>query len=200
LIEAGSVFIVFWPVIVIAIGPRAGYLGSAIDMIASFQQPNSAATPRRRFRGKRGYFRRVLSHARQFRLHVHDDAWWDNWHYHADWPGWGNASWKYRKTHLDALGIVFQHCTTALTRYPKPFQIWIFISGGDAGHDAVFIHSANPNRDDFPYTPKDATWGHPDIEGLFAPLKMRAGTYCYEGKTDCCVYAPGVGLPLEMER
>lgn len=166
-------------------------------MIELFQQPNSAKTPRRKFRGKRTYFRRVLTHARQFQLQVHDDAWWDYWHYHADWPGWGNASWKYRRSHLDVLGIVFQHCVAALVRYPKPFQTWILISGGDAGHDAVVVHTTNPNRDDFPYVPKDVRWGHPDIENLFGSMEMRAGTYAYEGNTDCCIYAPGVGVSLE---
>lgn len=168
-------------------------------MIDLFQQPNSAVSPRRKFRGKRGYFRRVLLQASRFQLHVQDDAWWDNWHHHADWPGWGNASWKYRRKHLKALGIVFQRCVAALDHFSKPFQIWIFINGRDSGQDAVFIHSANPNGDNFPYVPKNAVWGHPEIEGLFTPFRLRAATYSYKGSTDCCLYAPGVGLPLEAE-
>jgi hypothetical protein len=166
-------------------------------MIEAFQRTNLAKAPRRKFRGKRRYFRRVLSHAREFRLEVDGDAWWDYWHYHADWPGWGNRCWKYRKFHLEALSVVFQHCAQAFRQYPNPFQLWIFICGGDAGHDGVFVHTPNPNRDDFPYMPQGVTWGHPDIESVFCPVPVRAGTYAYEGNTDCCVYAPGLGVPLD---
>ncbi len=72
--------------------------------------------------------------------------------------------------------------------------------GSDAAYDALYVHSANPNHEHFPYLPKDATWGHPDIEGLFAPLRMRACLYSCEGNTDSCGYASGVGLPLENDR
>ena len=42
--------------------------------------------------------------------------------------------------------------------------------------------------------PQGVTWGHPDIEAVFCPVPVKAGTYTYEGNTDCCVFAPGLGV------
>ena len=56
--------------------------------------------PRGRFRGQRRYFRGVHRRAAAFHPDPHPGAWWNFWHYHADWPGWGNRGWRYRREHL----------------------------------------------------------------------------------------------------
>src|SRR4051794_18118105 len=84
-------------------------------------------SPKRKFRGKRRYFRAVRSEAEGFVLPIGTSAWWDFWHYHSDWDGWGNASWRYRSAHLEALTIVFRKILEASPRIAVPFQTWCSI-------------------------------------------------------------------------
>ncbi|WP_236630031.1 hypothetical protein [Exiguobacterium sp. KRL4] len=39
-----------------------------------------------------------------------------------------------------------------LQTWGHPYQLWIELSRQDAGMDAVFVHSNNPNDDNFPHT------------------------------------------------
>ncbi|HUQ02473.1 MAG TPA: hypothetical protein VM261_08260 [Kofleriaceae bacterium] len=110
-------------------------------------------TRRRRFRGRKRYFRGVHRDAAAFQLDITPDAWWDLWHYHADWPGWGNLRWRYRVEHLRALARVFQTIADARARFATPFQLWILVSGDDAGEDAVYLHTPNANETPFPFAP-----------------------------------------------
>ena len=89
--------------------------------------------PRKRLRGQRRYFRRIHRDAAAFELDVQPDSWWNLWHYHADWRGWGNRGWRYRLEHLRALCRVFQT-----------------ISGEDAGEDATYLHTPNRHGTPFP--------------------------------------------------
>lgn len=73
--------------------------------------------PRRRFRGKKRYFRRVSRDASTFRIEPGQGEWWDLWHYHADWPGWGNIRWRYRREHIRALAAVFEHIARSADRF-----------------------------------------------------------------------------------
>ena len=65
--------------------------------------PELSEAPRQRFRGKKRHFRRILRKASEFQLH--ESPWWNSWHYHADWEGWGNLRWTYRR---EALALVFR--------------------------------------------------------------------------------------------
>src|SRR6478735_4039016 len=67
-----------------------------------------ATGPKRRLRGQRRYIRGVQRRAASFNVDLRPDAWWDLWHYHADWDGWGNRGWSLRCAHLRALATVFQ--------------------------------------------------------------------------------------------
>lgn len=59
--------------------------------------------PRRKFRGKKRNFRKMIREAGDFELHK--SPWWNCWHYHADWEGWGNLRWTYRREGLRALAL-----------------------------------------------------------------------------------------------
>lgn len=100
---------------------------------------------RKRFRGKRRYFKSMLNEAIAFSIRPAPDPWFDLWHYHADRPGWGNLSWKYRRHHLQALAVVFRKIASEAPRLEKPFQLWMLLSGRDAGEAAVYLHTPNPN-------------------------------------------------------
>jgi hypothetical protein len=165
--------------------------------------------PRKKFRGKRRYFRRVRRDAESFELEVGADAWWDLWHYHADWPGWGNRGWRYRRAHLQALCTIFQKICDARDRFAVKFQAWILLDGEDAGQDATFLHTPNANGKPFPLTPPDLEWGaSPDltdaVKSFLPGLELKFGwsrsSSEDEGSPTCrtalWIFAEGIGEPL----
>ncbi len=78
------------------------------------------------------------------------NSWFDLWHTHLDWDGAANQSWPLRRQHLEQLLQVYQQLSIKLQAYPHPYQLWIEIDEQEAGEDAVYIHTPNPNADNFP--------------------------------------------------
>lgn len=106
----------------------------------------------KKFRGKRRYFRN-LQKEQQLSAHPLDfspDSWFDFWHVHLDFDGRGNGHLKMRKAHVQALFHLMDELNAALQTWGQPYQIWIELSRQDAGRDAIFVHSKNPNDDNFP--------------------------------------------------
>ena len=165
--------------------------------------------PQRRFRGKRRYFARVLREAEAFEIPVFEGGW-ATWHYHADWPGWSNLRWQYREQHLVALTVVFRKILQRASALPMPFQTWIYLSGRDAGEDAVYLHSPNTHGEPYPleFTPPGPVWGEERLRPLFARLlpgrQLRIGRFkafdqwAEPPRNTCSFYVqvPGIGAPL----
>lgn len=107
----------------------------------------------KKFRGKRRYFHNLEkeTHIKNYELDFDGNSWFDFWHTHLDYYGYGNYSIKIRKQHLKGLFNLFYELKEELENWGKPYQMWIEISSNDASIDALFIHSANPNEDNFPY-------------------------------------------------
>ncbi len=78
------------------------------------------------------------------------NSWFDFWHTHVDWKGHGNNSWEARLPYLKELVRVFNELKSKLKQYPKDYQLWMLIDEQDSGEDAVYIHSPNPNEENFP--------------------------------------------------
>ena len=79
-----------------------------------------------------------------------ENSWFDFWHTHLDWRGKGNKSFTVRLKYLKELLNEFENLNKQLIDYPNSFQIWIVIDETDSGEDAVYIHTKNPNSDNFP--------------------------------------------------
>jgi hypothetical protein len=77
-------------------------------------------------------------------------SWFDFWHTHVDWDGEGNKDWRTREKYLKELLKVFQDLKLKLNDYPKDFQLWIMLDENDSEEDCVYIHTKNPNADNFP--------------------------------------------------
>ncbi|HLN60831.1 MAG TPA: ankyrin repeat domain-containing protein, partial [Symbiobacteriaceae bacterium] len=168
-------------------------------MMQRLLRPNRGEAPRKKLRGLRRYFRRVFARAESETLELEADHWFDLKHYHADRYGYGNLSWPMRARHLEAMATVFKRYARELSQFEKPYQLWIYLNTRDAGQDAVFVHSPNPQHDDFPVLLDDADWGITEVsryfEGLLPGFRLRAGRW---GNSECYyVYASGVGVPLE---
>lgn len=78
------------------------------------------------------------------------NSWFDFWHTHIDWNGDGNKSWDLRKEFLDKLLTEFENVKSELKKYPNEYQTWILIDENNSGEDAVYIHTKNPNSENFP--------------------------------------------------
>lgn len=77
-------------------------------------------------------------------------SWFDFWHTHVDWDGKGNKDWKTREKYLNELLKTFNELKVKLQDYPNDFQLWIMIDENESGDDCVYIHTKNPNADNFP--------------------------------------------------
>ena len=121
---------------------------------------------RRRFRGQRRYYQKIQSKAQDFLPDLSPDHWYDFWHYHADWPGFGNLGWKHRKAHIAAHCMVFAAFIRLLANHSDPYQLWLYFDVEDSGQGAVYFHTPNPNGngDHFPATLSDVQWGVPALE------------------------------------
>src|SRR5690606_33701579 len=55
-----------------------------------------------------------------------------------------------RKKYLNQLLETFDQLKLKLRTYPHDFQLWIMIDENESGDDCVYIHTKNPNTDNFP--------------------------------------------------
>lgn len=120
---------------------------------------------RRKERGRRRYYRTLRRKAAEFR--VEPIGWYDLMHWHVDWPGYGNRRWRERREHLAALFTMFRQLLAETRDWPTPHEAWLFIRAADSSQDAVYLHTRNPNRDNFPLDVASMRW---DVE---VPERLR---------------------------
>lgn len=112
------------------------------------------------------------------------EDWFEFWHAHLDWDGEGNSSPEARQPYLKALIILLQRLQQRLLSFPKPCQTWLYILEEDSGQDAVYLHSPNANRDNFPFEfdGVDFAAAAPDwVMALLPDNQYRLGRAVYEG-------------------
>ena len=158
---------------------------------------------RRRFRGQKRYYQQIQRKAQDFRPDLSAGHWYDFWHYHADWPGYGNQGWKHRRSHIQALCTVFRTFAQDTSEYDQPYQLWLYLDREDAGQDGVYFHTPNPNGGGthFPAKPAGVQWGLPALEQFLSGqcgFALRAGVEARTGGHYMYyVYSPAHGQPLE---
>ena len=104
----------------------------------------------KKFRGKKRYFRNLWREVNNVNLKLDDEYWFDLWHTHLDFWGRGKLGSKIRKEHITAHLALYNNILNQLEHFKKPYQTWVSISENEPCMDAVFIHSVNPNNDNFP--------------------------------------------------
>lgn len=112
--------------------------------------------PQGKVRGRRRRYRALHRDAARFA--VKPQGWYDFMHWHVDWDGLGNLHWHERREHLAALFVMFRRLLTETADWPVPHQAWLQVDGFDGSQDAVYLHTANPNRDNFPATFPGVVW------------------------------------------
>lgn len=170
-------------------------------MLNKLLPSNKKYFPRKKFRGKKRYFKNLVNEANNFSPSLENDDWYDMWHYHADWKGYGNFNWKFRLKHIENLCVIFQKFVSELQSYNGPHQLWLYLNQDDSGQDAVFFHTPNPNGDNYPCKFEEIEWGIPILESFFSELipsfKFRAGTQVWNGSKIFFLYTQEIGDSIE---
>lgn len=104
--------------------------------------------PLAKVRGRRRYYRALLRDAA--RVTIDESGWYDRMHWHVDRLGLGNVSWRERRSHLAALFAMFRDVLRTTSTWGAPHQCWLQINAVDSSQDAIYLHTPNPNNDDFP--------------------------------------------------
>lgn len=117
----------------------------------------------KKFRGKRRYFRNLWRQTTT-ELSIVDfdeEGWFNLWHIHLDFYGYGNDGLKIRREHIKAHIALYNRLSERLSTFGKPYQIWMEFVEEDAGLDSVNIHTPNPAEDNFPLTIANVDWNCP---------------------------------------
>ncbi len=126
----------------------------------------------------------VLHTAQSVKISVSGASWYDLWHVHPDADGAGNEGADARRACLEALRVAYEHILGQLGSLRTPHQSWVLIDPADSGQDAVYVHTPNPNRQNYPYQFDDVDWSFavPDwINETFPANVYRLGRSNYQG-------------------
>jgi hypothetical protein len=109
--------------------------------------------------------------------------WFDLWHTHVDWHGEGNSRPDIRRECVRALFTAFADIESRAAGCLGPFQSWLVFDAADSGQDAVYLHTPNPNRDNFPYQFEGVAWGvdPPNWLTEFLTSNLEVGRSEFEG-------------------
>ncbi|WP_028776712.1 hypothetical protein [Shimazuella kribbensis] len=134
----------------------------------------------KKFRGKKRYFRNIRRYVSDFKLKIDEDSWFDFWHIHLDFQGRGNHRLHIHKEYIKAHIALYDDLVYRLEKLKKPYQSWICIHLEDAGADAVYIHTPNPNNNYFPHCVNNINWNckipH-SFKGLIDEDKFHVGYF-----------------------
>ncbi|CAA6813935.1 MAG: Unknown protein [uncultured Campylobacterales bacterium] len=105
----------------------------------------------KKFRGKKRYYKNLFNKdLDRYFNHLNFDSWFDLWHDHIDWCGYGNISWKHYKQHLEVLLVRFEYLTKRLENRDGEYQLFCLIDINNSMENTIFIHTQNPNKSEFP--------------------------------------------------
>lgn len=96
------------------------------------------------------YYYELRREARNFSVSLENKKWCDMWHQHFDTEGFGALGWAHRRRHLSALLTALARARVELMTTKQPYQLFALINPSDAGADAIYVHTNNPNGTKFP--------------------------------------------------
>lgn len=125
------------------------------------------------------------------------ETWFDNWHRHFDWKGYGNNSFKRRIPHLDKL---FRHFDILVDRTKKlktDFQLYIVLLDFNSSSDALFLQKPNPNNNQFPFKISDlqftTTLTNKQLDNYINNLDGYEKLYGKADEAFCLIFKKNVG-------
>ena len=127
-------------------------------------------------------------------------SWFDNWHLHFDWKGYGNYSFKRRKPHLDKLFRHFNYIEEKTRNLESEFQLYAVLLDFDSYSDALFLHTPNPNNSQFPFKIEDlqktTTLSNQQLNDYINNLDGYEKLYGKAGEAFCLIFKKDVGQPF----
>ena len=102
----------------------------------------------KKLRGKKRFFN--LCRKKIYALNLNFSSWFDYWHTHIDWEGYGNHKGKYFNEFVSILLGAISLYQEKLSKNHKEFQCFGILDLLDSGSTAIYIHTPNPNSDNFP--------------------------------------------------
>lgn len=128
------------------------------------------------------------------------ETWFDNWHLHFDWKGYGNDSFKRRKPHLDKLIRHFDLLVEKTKQLKKDFQLYSILLDFDSYSDALFLHTPNPNNSQFPFKISDlqltTTLTNKQLNDYINKLDGYEKLYGKADEAFCLIFKKNVGQPF----
>ena len=165
----------------------------------------------KRQRGLKRYYRNLETHndfvdmQKSLLDFSNPDAWFDNWHWHFDWKGVGNNSFKRRKPHLDKLFRHFEILAELIKEFKKEFHLYVFLFDYESSSDAIFIHTSNPNNNcefpiKFPSLSKQSNLTNTYLQTYIDKLEEYVKLYGKVDENFCILYKNNVGQPIFYEQ
>ena len=128
------------------------------------------------------------------------ESWFDNWHLHFDWQGYGNNSFKSRKPHLDKLFRHFDILVEKTKKLNGEFQLYAILLDYDSSNDALFLHTPNPDNNQFPFKISDlqltTTLTNKLLNEYIDHLAGYEKRYGQAGEAFCLIFKENVGQPF----
>jgi len=128
-----------------------------------------------------------------------EKSWFDLWHTHADWKGDGNNDWLTREKFIGELVDFYMDLKSKMKDFPRDYQLFILIIEEDSSQDSVYIHSKNPNDDNFPlkitkaenFVVKDRK-----LKNYIDSLAFTVIPFIYDNEQQYYLYDNKAGIPL----
>ena len=111
-------------------------------------------------------------------------GWFDLWHSHVDWHGRGNRDSEFRRSCLEVLFATWSDVELLTRGLTCAWQSWLLIDPADSSQDAIYLHTPNPNRDNFPYPFDGVSWGVESpswLADFVGPLDVDLGRSEHDG-------------------
>ena len=112
------------------------------------------------------------------------NGWFDLWHTHIDWRSKGN---RHPSLRQQAARLTFELYRRLLLRIGDrrdPIQSWAMFHE-DTGSNAVYLHSENPNRSNFPYAFEQVEWNvppPPELAQIDLSTEFQLGEMHFQGE------------------
>jgi hypothetical protein len=105
------------------------------------------------------YYYRLRCKARAFKLPLKGDGeqWFDLWHTHFDWHGFGELGSVERRRHLRFAFTAFTRVCSQLRDRGQSYEAFVNIGLHSPASDAIYVHTPNPNGTEFPTSKAGST-------------------------------------------
>ena len=144
------------------------------------------AEPRKKLRGARRYFRKLPAWPESVHVELGGSNWYDLWHQHPDFCGWSLRDGPARHAHLKVLFAAFHRVLREVEASPESGQVFVTVNTRDSPGDALYVHTPNPNAQNYPFQFPGYTWDVREAPSMLAEFinlaEFEIGQTMFEGE------------------